>query len=136
MEPILIKGVDAQHAGTPSNDGTPGSGLYAVPIKLSRAVTPSEAKLLEQNWDHPPVFTLMHRPGILRVSGDTVVLDGTTIEEVKQYHAETLKCVVEVVNVQAGQLVEQHQAKIKAEAEAATAHKANIADVAKDIRFN
>ena len=92
--------------------------------------------MLEQNWDRPPVFTLMHRPRILRVSGDTVVLDGTTIEEVKQYHAETLKCVVDVVNVQAGQLVEQHQAKIKAEAEAAAAHKANIADVAKDIRFN
>jgi len=97
MEPITIKGVDAQRVGTPRNDGTPGSGLYTVPIKLSRTVTPTEAKLLEQNWDRPPVFTTMHRAGILRAAGDTVVLDATTIEEVKQYHAETLMTSPEVV---------------------------------------
>ena len=136
MEPISIIGVDTKHLSTPRNDGAPGSALYAVWIRLSRHVSPTESKLFEQNWDRPPVMTTMHRPGILRASGDLVVLDGTTIEEVKQYHAETLKRVVDVVNIQAAELAEQHQAMINAAADEAAAHKANVKNVAKDIRFD
>jgi hypothetical protein len=32
----------------------------------------------------------MHRPNIARGTGDKVVLDGTTIEEIEKYHKETL----------------------------------------------
>jgi hypothetical protein len=99
-------------------------------------VSPTEAKLFEQNWDRTPVMSMMHRPGILRASGDLVVLDGTTIEEVKQYHAETLKRVVDVVNIQAAELAARHQTMIKAAADEAAAHKANVEDIAKDIRFD
>lgn len=136
MEPITIKGVDSEHVGTPRNDGTPGSGLYVVPIKLSREVSAREASLLEQTWDRPPQSTTMHRPGIMRTAGDTIVLDGTTVEEVKQYHAKTLALVVAAVNAEEAQLLEQDAANANAEAEAAAAHKANVADVAKDIHFD
>ena len=33
----------------------------------------------------------MHRPGIATVSGDTVVLKGTSLEEVEKYHLSVLK---------------------------------------------
>jgi len=40
----------------------------------------------------------MHRPGIARVSGDKVYLDGTTIEEVQKYHRDTLVLALEETN--------------------------------------
>lgn len=136
MEPITIEGVDAERVGSPRNDGTRGSGLYIVPIKLSRKVSGREARLLEAGWDHPPQFTMMHRPGILRASGDTIILDGTTVEEVREYHAATLKLVVAAVNAQEAQLVMEDAARAKAEADAAAAHRANVADVARDMNFD
>jgi len=42
----------------------------------------------------------MHRPDIAEVSDDCVILDGTTIEEVKNYHCETLLLAVEKTNQQ------------------------------------
>lgn len=40
----------------------------------------------------------MHRPGIARVAGDRIIVDGTTIEEVEKYHRETLLAVLDRVN--------------------------------------
>lgn len=132
MEPLSIKGIDPHHVGTPRNDGTAGSGLYAVPIELNRRATPREATLLQQIWDRPPQFTSMHRTGICRVSGNIVTLDGTTIEEVR---AETLRLVVDAVNVHEAEAVRQDEIREKDAADAAQTHEANVADVAKDIKF-
>lgn len=68
--PLEIVGVDLDGVGTPRNDGTRGSALYMVPILLNRVPTPREAELLVANFDSPPSWTTMHRPGIARVSGD------------------------------------------------------------------
>ncbi|PCF56803.1 hypothetical protein B5C08_01845 [Staphylococcus delphini] len=40
----------------------------------------------------------MHRPGIATVIQDKIVLNGTTIEEVKKYHRDTLIMCVEDSN--------------------------------------
>jgi hypothetical protein len=40
----------------------------------------------------------MHRPGIAEVSGDRIILDGTTIDEAKHYHRNTLVLCVEETN--------------------------------------
>ena len=93
-----IIGVIEEEVGTPRNDGTARSALYKVPIRLNRSADPMEAGLIEQVWDSPPRFTTMHRQGILRVYGDTIVLDGTTVDEVADYHAKTLRVVIERVN--------------------------------------
>ena len=135
MEPLSIKGIDSHHVGTPRNNGTAGSALYAVPIELNRRATPREATLLQQIWDRPPQFTLMHRTGICSVSGNIVTLDGTTIEEVRDYHAETLRLVVDAVNVHEAEAVRQDELREKDAADAAQTHEANVADVAKDIKF-
>ena len=55
----------------------------------------------------------MHRPGIARVSGDRIILDGTTIEEVERYHQETLLAVLDRVN----QLIAEHEERKRREAE-------------------
>lgn len=84
--PMRIVGVDRGGISQPRDDGTRGSALYSVPLLLSRVPDAEWAVLFVRNWDRPPSFTTMHRPGIARVVGDRVVLDGTTVEEVAQYH--------------------------------------------------
>lgn len=86
-------------------------------------------------WDRPPQWTSMHRPGIATVSGDLFVLDGTTVDEVKQYHATTLALVVREVNVRARELRAAAQRKATADEEARRAHRQHVDETVRDIRF-
>ena len=97
--------------GRPRNDGTRGSGFYKVPLRLSRRPSSEWAQLFVQCWDRPPQLTTMHRPGIARVSGDTIVLDGTTMAELETYHAKTLRFCVENVNEQEAEYPERLRAQ-------------------------
>jgi outer membrane murein-binding lipoprotein Lpp len=134
-EPIRIIGVDTESVGTPRNDGTRGSALYRVPIKLSRAPSREWAQAFPEAWDHPPAFSTAHRPGIAHVSGDSIILDGATVEEVRDHHASTLKAVVDQLN----EAEEQYRRRQQAEADQKTAerakHHANVRGVADDIKF-
>jgi len=118
MDPLAITGVDAQHIGNPRSDGTAGSRLYSVPIKLNRSASTMEAQLLLEHWDRPSVIPTRHRPGILRVTGPTVVLDGTTIEEIRGFHAQTLKRVIGLVNIEIAEYAAADAALAQAEADA------------------
>ena len=135
FRPIEIVGIDTANVGSPRNDGTRGSGLYRVPIKLSKQPPREWADAFPEAWDHPPQFSTMHRPGIARVRGDAVILDGTTIEEVRDVHAPTLALVVDKLNHD----YEEHEQRTRVEADRASeersAHEANVRETAKEIRF-
>ena len=98
LEPVQLVEVVVDRVTEPRNDGTPGSALYRIPIRLSR--TPSRAwkKAFLNAWQFPRQFTTMHRPGIARIEGDCIILDGTTIEEVRDTHRATLILCVEDAN--------------------------------------
>lgn len=98
FEDIKITRLIVEKVTEPRNDGTPGSALYAIPFALSQRPHPVWQKLFIQNWNRPPSFTQMHRPGIARIKGSTVILDGTTIEEVEKYHRNTLLSAVAATN--------------------------------------
>jgi hypothetical protein len=115
----------------PRNDGTPGSALYSIPFALS-STPPSEwARLFAQNWDHPPRFTTMHRPGIATIQGATVVLDGTTIEEVERYHRDTLQSAIAETNRQ------YREGRSRGgEQSARKKHRIRVEEVSKRIKFD
>ncbi|WP_170323806.1 toll/interleukin-1 receptor domain-containing protein [Cryptosporangium phraense] len=98
QEPIKLTGIDSSGITEPSNDGTRGSALYSVPFTLSRTPDADWSRMLVGNWDRPPKWTTMHRPGIARVSGARIILDGTTMDEVERYHLTTLKLAVDETN--------------------------------------
>ena len=125
--PIRIVGVDAKGISAPRNDGTRGSALYRVPILLSRKPDQVWAQLMVQNWDRPPLFTTMHRPGIGSVVGRAFVLDGTTLEEVEQYHLKTLKLAIEATNSQYEEIIRRQRADKDAAATAKREHQAHVA---------
>jgi hypothetical protein len=100
FEDIKITRVIVEDITEPRNDGTHGSALYSIPFALSHTPPSGWGKLFIENWNHPPSFTLMHRPGIAKIIGTTVILDGTTIEEVERYHRDTLQLAVAETNRQ------------------------------------
>lgn len=132
---IRIVGIVASEATCPLNDGSPGSALYAVPFKLSRVPSPLWANAFIKNWDRPSLFTTMHRPGIARVQGDRIVLDGTTVEEIEKYHKSTLELAVQKANEieqdSHGRRVQQQAEQDKLHAE----HRSHVEDAAKRIKF-
>jgi len=70
-EPVRIVGVDTDQIGRPRNDGTRGSGLYRVPLLLSKVPPTVWSASFADTWNRPPAWTTMHRPGIasVRVTG-------------------------------------------------------------------
>jgi len=135
MSDIEIVGIDVDGVGQPRNDGTAGSALYKVPIKLSATPSRLWADIAIKTWDHPPSFSTMHRPGIASVIGDRFILDGTTLEEVEAHHAETLKLVVERANALAREAEERDRIEKERLAQEAQAHTENVEAVAKRINF-
>ena len=96
--PITILDIITDEVTIPKMDGTRGCALYKVPLRLSRRPSDVWIKIFLQTWQYPPKSTTMHRPGIARVEGTKIILDGTTIEEVRDYHRETLKLCVDAAN--------------------------------------
>jgi hypothetical protein len=135
-EPVRITGVDTEGIGQPSNDGTRGSALYRVPLVLNRVPPPEWTQAFPETWNSPPAWTTMHRPGIASVSGDRIILNGTTIEELEQYHLKTLKLVVRQLNQAMAEYRERQRAEQQAEIEARRDHERRIADTAGRLNFD
>jgi TIR domain len=135
-EPIRILGVIVDEVSEPRLDGTRGSGLYRVPLRLSRTPSAEWAEHFERTWDHPSRYTSMHRPGILSVDGDRIVLDGTTMDEVARYHRDTLVLVLEQVNREITQREAARRSRQEMERKRIEEHRRSVEDAAERLRFD
>lgn len=134
-EPIRIIGIVVDEVGEPRNDGTKGSALYKVPFRLSRRPSSLWGELFVKTWDRPPRFTTMHRPYIASVVGDEIILNGTTVEEVRDYHRDTLILCVEEANKLEAEYLERERKRRAREEAARSAYRKNVEDVAETIDF-
>lgn len=135
FEPIRIAGVIVDEIGTPRRDGTRGSALYSVPFRFSRHPPTEWSQLFIQAWDHPSSYTSMHRPGIARIHGDKVILNGTTVEEIEKYHRDTLILAAEEANKGYAEWQRRRQAEEERERAQLNAHKQSVEDAAKRLKF-
>lgn len=133
---VRMTGIDTNSMTSPRLDGSPGSALYMVPITLDITPDGMWAHLLVQHWNNPSRWTSMHRPGIASVSGSTIRLDGTTIDEVERYHVETLKLAVEAANRDRAALAEKDERQRAQAAEQLAKQRAAAKDAAARIRFD
>lgn len=136
FEPIRILGVIVDEVGEPQNDGTRGSALYSIPLRLSRAPSREWSDLFIKTWDRPPKFSTGHRPGIARVDKDRIVLINTTIEELKEEHRETLKIVVEETNRKIKEHVRERWQVRDRQNQVKESHQDNIRRIADEIEFD
>lgn len=134
--PVTITGVDTKGVGKPRNDGSAGSALYAVPFTLSAVPDGLWAEIFVQHWNNPPRFTTMHRRGIASVSGGRIVLNGTTIDEIENYHVETLRLVVEATNRDRQALAEQADRKREIAVARASEHERSVDEIAQRLKFD
>lgn len=133
---IRILGVIVEEVTHPRNDGTRGSALYTVPFRLSGSPRALWANLFVKHWNSPARFTLRHRPGIARVSGDRLLLEGTTIEEVDEVHRPTLKFAIEAANREYREIT-RRKAELRRAAEAEQdRHRRNVEDVVSKMTFD
>lgn len=132
---IRITGIILDEVTQPKMDGTRGSALYTIPFRLSETPSSEWNQLFLQAWSLPPRFSTMHRPGIASIVGDTVVLDGTTIEEVAEYHRDTLVLCVEQANRQYRELCKRRDATDKMRREQEGQQRSHVAEVARNISF-
>jgi hypothetical protein len=135
IEPIRIVGIIVDEVSVPKMDGTRGSALYKIPFKLSRKPSDIWEKVFIQAWNHPPRFTTMHRPGIASVSGNKIILNGTTIDEVEKYHRETLKLSVNQANEAEKDYEIQRKRKDDIEKARIQDHEKEVKEIAKRISF-
>jgi hypothetical protein len=136
FQDIKITRVIVEDITEPGNDGGSGSALYSVPFALSMRPPSEWAELLIKNWDRPPRFTTMHRPGIASLSGATLILHGTTIEEVEHCHRDTLQLAVTETNRQYRDFLrDQEQGRAREEARRQE-HQKRVEDASKRIKFD
>lgn len=78
----------------------------------------------------------MHRPGIARVSGDTIVLDGTTMEELERYHVETLRHVIDKVNADVAEHERMLWEQARREDEVRRRHEETVNEISGRLTFD
>lgn len=134
-EPIHILGIITDEVTIPRMDGTRGCALYKIPFRLSKSPSSLWVNIFLSTWKSPPRFTTMHRPRIASVYGDKIILDGTTIEEVRDYHRETLVLCVNIANEKEQSIIAEDRRKRELEEKRKNQHYTNVASIADDIKF-
>ena len=120
----------------PTLDGTRGSGLYTVPFRMNRKPSSVWSQIFVDTWNHPPSFSTMHRPGIASVRGAKIVLEGTTIEEVRRYHRDTLIKCVEESSRRELEILAQREREAEMRRHQSKLHKKQVGDTARNISFD
>lgn len=134
-EPIHILGIIVDEVTIPKMDGSRGCALYKIPFKLSKNPSNLWKELFVSIWNNPPRFTSMHRPGIASVYGNKIILDGTTMEEVRDYHRETLILCVDEANKKEIQILREQQLLKEREEQRRNRHYDNVNNIADTIKF-
>ena len=117
-------------------DGTRGSALYKIPFELSSTPSRIWKDVFLETWRRPPKWTSMHRPSIANVIGNKVILDGTTMEEVKKYHRDTLiLCVNKANEIISEYEQKQRQEKLR-EKIRLNEHELDVKKIASEIKFD
>jgi hypothetical protein len=135
FEPIRIIGIIEKDVSKPRNDGTPGSALYNVPLQLSRRPPAAWADYFPHAWDHPSSWSTSHRPGICEVIGDTIWLNGTTLEEIARTHKATLQLALDETNGKYAEFETKQRAEVERKRREQEAHEQHIREAAKGIKF-
>ncbi|MDE0072154.1 MAG: toll/interleukin-1 receptor domain-containing protein [Caldilineaceae bacterium] len=135
-DPLKIVGIIVDEVTEPTMDGTQGSALYTVPFRLSKEPSSLWSEIFVKLWDFPPRFTTMHRPGIARVVGSKIILDGTTIEEIEKYHKETLTLCVKGANEEEAMAIERIRQDEERKRQRAAQHRVTVEKIASELDFD
>jgi len=133
---IKIVGIITDEVVLGSHDGTRGSGLDSIPFLLSGTPDSTWVDIFIKNWNLPPRFTTMHRPGIALIHGNKLILNGTTIEEVRDYHRATLITAIENTNFFYNGYIDEQKSIADALKKRDEKRRKDIDDIAQGLNFD
>jgi hypothetical protein len=136
VDEITIIGIDETGVTEPRNDGTQGSGLYTVPLILSRTPSSEWGRFFVGAWDRPESFTTMHRSGIASVRGNKIFLVGTTLEEIMEVHMPVLKAAVKRANSQERGRLDSDKQEKQSQREKETEFRNHVREMIEKIKFD
>ncbi|MBX7046990.1 MAG: hypothetical protein K1X86_14260 [Ignavibacteria bacterium] len=116
-----------------------GTAFLKIPIKLNQRPPSEWVDIFNKNWRHPSQFTSRHKPSIASLRNDIILLHETTVEEIQEYHKETLIVVVEDTNTEYNNWVNSELARIekqKKEVEFILDNVKKQQEAAKKIKFD
>lgn len=123
---IEIVGIDVTQVGTPTNDGSAGSALYRVPLRLSGRPSKEWADAFVSDWntfDHPRAS----------ISGNLIVFEKADVRHIETC-LQSLQISVHRVNehVTKWRVTQQvrEQDRMQRDAELAQRHKSEVEEVA------
>lgn len=133
---IKILGILVDEVTSPIIDGSRGSALYTIPFELSEFPANEWIDYFIEAWNHPSSFTTMHRPGIASITGNKIILKGTTIDEVDQYHKVTLKSAVTQANKNYLAYFKKQTVDVELKKRKEEEHSHHIKEISKKISFD
>ena len=134
-EPVKIICVIEDEVTEPTLDGTRGSALYSVPLRLNRVPSSLWSEIFIRAWNRP-LYSTMHRPGIASVRGAKIILNGTDIDEVKRYHRDTLITCVDEANQEEKKLHERRRKEQELRHQQMEEHRKKVKDESEDLSFD
>jgi len=130
---IRVLGVIVNEVSEPQSAGR-GRTVYDVPLQLSRRVPKEWAQYFLCAWHRGPKISAEHRPVVVNVGADRIVLEGTTIDEVEQF-LELIKFAISEANQKSyHEATELQEEEIIAQ-QKRKEHLRHVAEVAKRLRF-
>ena len=78
----------------------------------------------------------MHIPGNAKVVGSKIILDRTTIDDVKNYHRDTLILCINKANEEEEKTLVQRRREEDRRKQQMEDHRSNVSDVADELEFN
>ena len=135
FEPVRLVRVVTNEVGFPSDNADGSRGVYTVVFQLSHEPSARWGDYLVHFWDRPQVSYAQgkHRPGMVNVVANRLMMEETTIDEVEGFHLPVLKAAVRMANeAEARALVEDHRRAERRRLEEAE-HRRHIAEVSKRL---
>ncbi len=135
FEPVRLARVLTNEVGFPgeSNDGS--RNVYTVVFQLSEEPSARWGDFFVHFWDRPQVAYSQshHRPGMVSVVSNRLILEETTIDEVEGFHLPVIKAALRMANEAEGRaVVEDHRRTERRRLEEAE-HRRHVAEVAKRL---
>ena len=135
FEPVKLVRVVTNEVGFPSDNSDGSRGVYTVVFQLSHEPSARWGDFLIHFWDRPQVAYAQgkHRPGMVNVVANRLMMEETTIDEVEGFHLPVLKAAVRMANeAEARAQVEDHRRTERRRLEEAE-HRRHIAEVSKRL---
>lgn len=135
FEPVRLVRVVTNEVGFPSENSDGTRGVYTVVFQLSHEPSARWGDYMVHFWDRPQVAYSQgkHRPGMVSVVANRLMMEETTIDEVEGFHLPVLKAAVRMANEAESRALDEDHRRFERRRLEEADHRRHISEVAKRL---